>query len=207
MPTSIFELFDCRCRGCGYALRALPEPRCPECGRPFDPADSTSMYLGRWHDVRMRFRTQLLPRLKAAIVPRRMTRARMAADIALACLLVTLYGRFDARLLQTAGGAMNILLLAWLAVSVCSAGAGVIRWAWSRGTLPNARSHVRWWCLSAVLVAASLPPVMRGRTCPHATVYDFGYLGVAHSTRGGPCNNAYWRGPRLIGNWWLVYRQ
>jgi len=27
-----------RCRKCGYALRGLPEPRCPECGTPFDAA-------------------------------------------------------------------------------------------------------------------------------------------------------------------------
>ena len=27
------------CLGCGYDLRGLPEPRCPECGRPFDPGD------------------------------------------------------------------------------------------------------------------------------------------------------------------------
>ena len=27
------------CRGCGYNLRGLTVPRCPECGRPFDPAD------------------------------------------------------------------------------------------------------------------------------------------------------------------------
>lgn len=26
------------CTGCGYSLRCLTEPRCPECGRPFDPA-------------------------------------------------------------------------------------------------------------------------------------------------------------------------
>ncbi|UCG17631.1 MAG: hypothetical protein JSV19_06290, partial [Phycisphaerales bacterium] len=28
-----------RCRVCDYDLRGLPEPRCPECGSPFDPAD------------------------------------------------------------------------------------------------------------------------------------------------------------------------
>ena len=28
------------CLGCSYNLRGLPEPRCPECGRPFDPGDS-----------------------------------------------------------------------------------------------------------------------------------------------------------------------
>lgn len=26
-----------RCERCGYLLRGLPEPRCPECGEPFDP--------------------------------------------------------------------------------------------------------------------------------------------------------------------------
>lgn len=28
-----------RCRRCGYLLYGLPEPRCPECGEPFDPAE------------------------------------------------------------------------------------------------------------------------------------------------------------------------
>ncbi len=31
-----------RCLGCGYILDGLPEPRCPECGRGFDPADPHS---------------------------------------------------------------------------------------------------------------------------------------------------------------------
>lgn len=26
-----------QCTTCGYSLRGLPEPRCPECGTPFDP--------------------------------------------------------------------------------------------------------------------------------------------------------------------------
>lgn len=41
-----------RCLGCGYTLTGLPEPRCPECGRFFDPASpSTFTYkppLVRW---------------------------------------------------------------------------------------------------------------------------------------------------------------
>ena len=28
-----------QCRSCGYRLRDLPDPVCPECGRGFDPAD------------------------------------------------------------------------------------------------------------------------------------------------------------------------
>ncbi|UCE60312.1 MAG: hypothetical protein JSU63_00910 [Phycisphaerales bacterium] len=27
------------CKTCGYLLRGLCEPRCPECGKPFDPDD------------------------------------------------------------------------------------------------------------------------------------------------------------------------
>lgn len=30
------------CFGCGYLLRGLEQPVCPECGRKFDPADPTS---------------------------------------------------------------------------------------------------------------------------------------------------------------------
>ena len=35
------------CWECGYALRGLETPRCPECGRPFDPNDPASMNMGR----------------------------------------------------------------------------------------------------------------------------------------------------------------
>jgi hypothetical protein len=35
-PPPIIEPWSCL--GCGYLLYGLPEPRCPECGRAFDPA-------------------------------------------------------------------------------------------------------------------------------------------------------------------------
>jgi hypothetical protein len=35
------------CWECGYPLKGLPTPRCPECGRAFDPADPATMNLGR----------------------------------------------------------------------------------------------------------------------------------------------------------------
>lgn len=35
------------CWECGYALRGLETPRCPECGRSFDPTDPTTMNTGR----------------------------------------------------------------------------------------------------------------------------------------------------------------
>jgi hypothetical protein len=33
-----------RCLGCGYILDSLPENRCPECGRRFDPRDPRTYY-------------------------------------------------------------------------------------------------------------------------------------------------------------------
>ncbi len=33
------------CRKCGYSLRALSEPRCPECGRAFDPSKPRTFYV------------------------------------------------------------------------------------------------------------------------------------------------------------------
>jgi hypothetical protein len=35
------------CWECGYSLRGLETPRCPECGRKFDPVDKTTMNMGR----------------------------------------------------------------------------------------------------------------------------------------------------------------
>src|SRR4051812_37735454 len=35
------------CLDCNYPLWGLPTPRCPECGREFDPLDSKSMNMGR----------------------------------------------------------------------------------------------------------------------------------------------------------------
>lgn len=32
-----------QCQRCGYHLRGLTEPRCPECGTPFDPTLLTAM--------------------------------------------------------------------------------------------------------------------------------------------------------------------
>ncbi len=40
MPTSIPH--EARCLTCGYLLRDLPAPTCPECGREFDPNDPKS---------------------------------------------------------------------------------------------------------------------------------------------------------------------
>src|SRR5687767_9257598 len=35
------------CLSCNYPLHGLPTPRCPECGREFDPANPATMNMGR----------------------------------------------------------------------------------------------------------------------------------------------------------------
>src|SRR5678816_1543008 len=35
------------CLDCNYPLHGLPTPRCPECGREFDPSDPSTMNMGR----------------------------------------------------------------------------------------------------------------------------------------------------------------
>ena len=47
------------CLGCGYDLRGLPEDRCPECGRVFDPGDSAT-FLCRQGDGRKYLAAALL---------------------------------------------------------------------------------------------------------------------------------------------------
>jgi hypothetical protein len=45
------------CLGCSYVLDGLPECRCPECGRPFDPNDPRTFKTAR---SRKRWRWNLL---------------------------------------------------------------------------------------------------------------------------------------------------
>jgi hypothetical protein len=51
------------CLGCGYILNYLPEPRCPECGREFDPANArsfTKINPADWQRIRRRGLTGLI---------------------------------------------------------------------------------------------------------------------------------------------------
>jgi hypothetical protein len=59
------------CRRCGYSLEKLTEPRCPECGTPFDPAE----------------RERILERIAS---PRPLPRFRWATVIAIVLLAALL---------------------------------------------------------------------------------------------------------------------
>jgi len=68
-----------RCLGCGYDLRGLPENRCPECGRAFDPDDSTT-FLCSQVDGR-KYLTMALLGLFGMVVP--IPTARLLASVLL----------------------------------------------------------------------------------------------------------------------------
>jgi hypothetical protein len=46
MNAEILE--NAHCLGCNYPLRGLPESVCPECGRAFDPDDTSTYRHGPW---------------------------------------------------------------------------------------------------------------------------------------------------------------
>jgi len=52
------EEYDFLCEGCGYSLVGLMSDRCPECGKPFDPADLPLARIPWLYRIRLgRFRT------------------------------------------------------------------------------------------------------------------------------------------------------
>ncbi len=58
------------CRRCGYALAGLAEPRCPECGRAFDPDDprTVARRADHWQRSRRNLRAGVLMALLAGTV-------------------------------------------------------------------------------------------------------------------------------------------
>src|SRR5688572_6340901 len=74
------------CLGCGYALCGLPENRCPECGRAFDPFDATTMRLPgvRPPPKPVPFAVEMII---AAVIAAGFTTASLVAPVAPLCVL------------------------------------------------------------------------------------------------------------------------
>jgi hypothetical protein len=66
------------CRACAYPLAGLPHPRCPECGRDFDPADARTFITRR---------SMLTSRL-ASVAPPRWLNIAFALVVVPLCLLL-----------------------------------------------------------------------------------------------------------------------
>ena len=172
---------EATCLDCGYKLRALPEPRCPECGRVFDPADPETMKVPAYAKAPlMRLRTFGEEMIRASIV---------------ASALVIL-GRFDVGpVVVLYGIALWILiLLAW----------GLRRT--SSGRVPSLAEGPRWRPIVTLLLVLTMLMPCRFYSCPHASTLWFGPFGISYSNGNGPCHNApHVGGVRIIGPWFYAY--
>jgi hypothetical protein len=169
------------CADGGYSLRSLPERRCPECGRAFDPHDPDTMNVpGRQKPSPLRLLT----------FGQEMVRS---GAVAMAILIL---GRLSLNpILIVYGVAMwGAILATWGVRSI------------TRGRFPPLPEGPRWRVKVATLLLITLLMPTRAYSCPHATTVWFFAFGISHSDGNGPCHNGPHRGGfRIIGPWFYAY--
>jgi hypothetical protein len=106
-PAEFIVAIEARCLTCGYRLLGLPEPICPECGRPFDPSDPATYD----SDPRRRRRRRIAVRIAVGVmivlllfvfVPRRILRSNITFTCT-KCGHVVTVSRWDPALARWTG--------------------------------------------------------------------------------------------------------
>jgi hypothetical protein len=198
------------CLDCDYPLRGLATPRCPECGRAFDPNDSWTMNVGR--PMRRALRWLLRP-------PGRWT---VAAAIVAAAVVVS-----DGNPGPTKWNRTELGLVLWAVIGIAWAARSLLRQAVARvyrqrlryDPAAARRKVVAQWLfvVSVLCVYSGLPSYVRffvlrpglervaraqltapsggppvapaswlglsfrgGRMCPHAVWFDHGYRTIGY---------------------------
>jgi len=198
---------DGLCLDCNYPLRGLAEPRCPECGRAFDPADAHTFNPGR--PMPRWTRWWLKPAGRGMLI-----------GAALAALLLAtvpyrdfmepgvsyLAPHFRIPLTDRHVGITHksVAALLWLALFVAWSGRAAMRWFIVRHfrqdrALLRVDRRVR--RLSSVLFLASMFLAGCGTyDCWHARYINvWGFGGIAYSEHGGPCYHRAERWAHLAG--------
>lgn len=161
-PQTLNIPLNARCQGCGYLLRDLPEPRCPECGRTFDPADRSSMNLPQYRPRSVRtFGGQMI-----------------AAAVCALCFAIL-------------GRTPNFPTSLWhFLVAIIWAGM-LLAWLNRRvnGNAPNRLQEgpENWRRVVKVFLLLSALLCVRIVNCYHTTSIGFGPIGLSFG--GRPCNN------------------
>lgn len=170
------------CTQCGYLLRGLPENRCPECGRPFDPQDPWSYELpGRRKPRRgsPAGRALVAACLSVGlIVSTRSLHEFNTLSYWLACLAFAVVAWIKLMQAQRAGRAD-----AWEALMVRLALVFLVLWP----ALLTYSGECRW---------------------GHAKVVGVGPVGLAWSNDHGPCHNIPFGNGKhihLYGRWWIAW--
>jgi hypothetical protein len=176
------------CLGCGYALRGLPEARCPECGRRFNPIAPSTMKPPP---------PPLPPEWRAALERSELTVSRPTPPVDAARTLFTVatvvcvigspwvFGG------ERVGHDLGYGVALWLAGGLC-----LLR-ARRRRQHVGARTAAYFTLLGVVSLLASCYHVR----CPHEHTLYFGPLRIAlweHPL--GPCGN-YPKEPRPLWDW------
>jgi hypothetical protein len=184
---------DARCRGCDYQLRELLLPRCPECGREFDPNDPLTFRSRRTGRVKLR-------RAVVAIAP-------MAAWVIVALTIVGLLLRAIDR-----GSAEHSRIALAVTLIVATAIRSLVR-RHLVGRRDPARRSERLFNRTIYTFAAIyfiLGGGVIGWSCPHGSAIGVGHIGIARSTNGGPCRNTlpYLRSWHVRGDLyvWVAWR-
>jgi len=125
-----------RCLGCGYILDRLPESRCPECGRPFDPDDPRT-----WQSARASGRPLLLLAIASVLLA------------ALGPTLGILLGSVDMLMDQTVGDVADVVIASSFSAGITLMGTACLKCIWFL-RLPSYRVERR-----AEAVAGLAPPV------------------------------------------------
>lgn len=175
---------NARCRDCGYALRGLADPRCPECGRGFDPGDPA---------------TVRLPGDRLVWLPALATLAFLAWVVAASVAVAVLIGVTHAADPRTGRLPAVAVAGAWVGSFARRAVRGV------PGELSPRRRRRAWAALFALALLVGGPTSAVDRSCPHGTIWGALGLGLARSETGGPCANYLYtlRSAHVAGPWYL----
>jgi hypothetical protein len=174
------------CIACGYALRGLPQPRCPECGRWFDPCEPRTMNVPGWR-----------PPMPPAPPPEPPTFAgRIIVAAGFATLLVAVF--------DLTGGAFGLLLWVGVLVAWRNRNRGMKR-AKTRPLHMMKEGFAHWRLVLTVLFALTFAPWYWNDICPHAEYWGFGRIVIARSRTGGPCRNHAPTGAARFGKNWYIF--
>jgi hypothetical protein len=177
---------DAKCSKCGYALRALETPRCPECGHAFDPSNLLSM------DTRQRRSWR-----------RRMIAAR-TLPICIWSIVAVAVAMFLKEFLPSRHETLPIAIAVFIATAV--------RYRLWRALSPDVQqgnASEKSFRRAAYVFVALLIVLGRGGyvswSCPHGWARGFMGVGFAWSANGGPCRNTVGdlQSMHIVGEWYV----
>jgi hypothetical protein len=191
ITTPISPPAEARCLGCGYQLRGLNDPRCPECGRDFNPADVMTMDL--------------------PVRRRRVRRSRLLKWLptvawALACCALS-------KLLMWWLEPVYAVPLPLLIPGVLVAGAAR---RWTRRRIlaghrePQRRSEQVFRAAGYAFAIVVTIGAYKSDICPHAIYYEVSPVGIARNHPNdphgaGPCGNHATWSCHVVGPWYVYH--